>query len=405
MTCKLAFTSPPVTLTRCWQQQLIPQLALQHTSLLARPPRLPRSPYPITISMRAADLSPEDEEYFALLEKHRDVDMRGPLLSNFRVLALFAYEALDGSRRHVVGANCECANIGGALCAERSAICQLQLLPVAHVRKVYIVSDADVCLTPGTLCREFLSSSPLFTRQTPFLMRASKCRPCTATLEELYPYPSLYDRVAKDDVLPFGQAFCDKAVALAGASATRADNDDDSKRSPFVQLQLPHLSPVERAVYLAALDATALDKRDDLFPLRYAAAALFSDGEIKVTWQHKTLEYGSSLDPLSKLIPFIDEKQLGAARLHVVDPAAGGDVVMTTAAPPTATPVFVVQVDQFGILHAPFARVRAFFYEYDFQDLTVLVHNAAGQLERVAMGRLVAESPDCIALSTGAPAS
>ncbi|TYZ63647.1 hypothetical protein PybrP1_006780 [[Pythium] brassicae (nom. inval.)] len=350
--------------------------------------------------MRAADLSPEDEEYFALLESHRDVDMRRPLLSNFRVLALFAYEALDGSHRHVVGANCECANIGGALCAERSAICQLQLLPVAHVRKVYIVSDADVCLTPGTLCREFLSSSPLFTRQTPFLMRAAKCQPCTATLEELYPYPSLYDRVSKDDVLPFGRAFCDKAVVLAGAAAT---GDSSSERSPFVQLQLQRMSPVERAVYLAALDATALDTRDDLFPLRYAGAALFSDGDIKVTWQHKTLEYGSSLDPLSKLIPFIDEKQLGAARLRF--DKDGDAVVAAAAAPPTATPVFVVQVDQFGILHAPFARVRAFFYEYDFQDLVVLVHDAAGQLQRVAMGSLVAESPDCIAASTGAPSS
>lgn len=349
--------------------------------------------------MRAAELSPEDEEYFALLEHHRDHDMHRPLLSNFRVLALFAYEALDGSHRHVVGANCECANIGAALCAERSAICQLQLLPVAHVRKVYIVSDADVCLTPGTLCREFLSSSPFFTRQTPFLMRASKCRPCTATLEELYPYPSLYDRVPKDDVLAFASTFCDNAVARATAI-----DSSSSERSPFVQLQLQSMSAVERAVYLAALDATARDTRDDLFPLRYAAAALFSDGEIKVTWQHKTLEYGSSLDALSKLIPFIDEKQLGAAALRF-DKASDAVVTAAAAAPSTAAPVFVVQVDQFGILHAPFARVRAFFYEYDFQDLVVLVHDAAGQLQRVAMGSLVAESPDCIAATTGAPAS
>lgn len=353
--------------------------------------------------MRTAELTPEDEQYFELLEHKRDHEMKLPLLSNFRVLALFAYEDLEGNHKHVVGANCECANIGGALCAERSAICQLQLLPVARVRKVYIVSDADVCLTPGTLCREFLSSSPLFTRQTPFLMRASNCKPCTATLEELYPFPSIYDRVTKNDVLSHAQALCARAVAASSASAAPVDDASESY-PPFVQLQLANMSTVERAVYLAAFNATVYDKRDDLFPIRYAAATLFSDGDIKVTWQHKTLEYGSSLDALSKLIPFIDAKQLRAPQLHF---DKDNDAVTATpsASDAPATPVFVVQVDQFGILHAPFARVRAFFYEYDFQELVVLVHDQDGVLHRVPMGSLIAESPDCIAATTGAPAS
>jgi len=34
----------------------------------------------------------------------------------------------------------------------------------------------------------------------------------------------------------------------------------------------------------------------------------------------------------------------------------------------------VVQVDQFGILHAPFASARAFLVEYGHGDATVLVH-------------------------------
>lgn len=351
--------------------------------------------------MRAAELTQEDEEYFTLLEHHRDHEMKMPLLSSFRVLALFAYEDLEGNRKHVVGANCECSNIGGALCAERSAICQLQLLPVAFVRKVYIVSDADVCLTPGTLCREFLSSSPLFTRQTPFLMRATKCRPCTTTLEELYPFPLIYDRVAKNDVLPFAHTFCESAVQAA-APPTEATGDDAAYPA-FVRVQLQSMSKVERAVYLAAFKATVYDTRDDLFPVRYAAAALFSDGDIRVTWQHKTLEYGSSLDPLSKLIPFIDAKALEAPRLHFSEEK--DELVVTDAKNAKATPVFVVQVDQFGILHAPFARVRAFFYEYDFQELIVLVHDQQGVLHRVPMGKLIAESPDCIAATTGASSS
>lgn len=354
--------------------------------------------------MRTAELSQEDEEYFTVLERHRDHDMKLPLLSSFRVLALFAYEDLDGNRQHVVGANCECANIGGALCAERAAICQLQLLPVAFVRKVYIVSDADVCLTPGTLCREFLSSSPLFTRQTPFLMRASNCKPCTATLEELYPFPLIYDRVGKHDILPFAHTFCEDAVRNAKSPVTPVtEANSDTKFTPFVQLQLQSMSKVERAVYLAALNATVYDTRDDLFPVRYAAAALFSDGDIRVAWQHKTLEYGSSLDPLSKLIPSIDAKALAAPRLRFKKET--DELVVTESESKPASPVFVVQVDQFGILHAPFARVRAFFYEYDFQDLVVLVHDQQGVLNRVPMGSLIAESPDCIAASTGAPSS
>lgn len=350
--------------------------------------------------MRTADLTSEDEEYLAILEHHRDHKMKLPLLSNFRVLALFAYEDLEGDHKFVIGANCECANIGGALCAERSAICQLQLLPVKLVRKVYIVSDADVCLTPGTLCREFLSSSALFTRQTPFIMRASKCKPCTTTLEELYPFPSIYDRVTKNEILAFAQSFCDNAVK---ASTEPVSVDDTTEYPAFVKLQLQSMSAVEQAVYLAAFHATVHDKRDDLFPLRYAAATLFSDGDIKVTWQHKTLEYGSSLDALSKLIPFIDEKQLGAGYVHF--DAQAGKLVDASSERPSAQPVFVVQVDQFGILHAPFARVRAFFYEYNFQELVVLVHDQDGTLNRVAMGNLIAESPDCIAATTAAPSS
>lgn len=344
--------------------------------------------------MRAAQLTPEDERYLTLLENQRDEHMSLPLLSSFRVLALFAYLDLEGQPQHVIGANCECANIGGALCAERSAICQLQLRRVQRVTTVYIVSDADVCLTPGTLCREFLSSSPYFTPQTPFIMRASKCRPCVTTLQELYPFPNIYDRVERHDVLASAQAFCDAALTTADPAASEVEQE--AKTTPFVALQLRSMKPLERAVYLAALEATAHDTRDDLFPMRYAAAALFSDGEIHVTWQHKTLEYGSSLDPVSKLITHVDSKRIGKSFFSINDQSS--EVRVQQA--PKAEPVVVVQVDQFGILHAPFARARAFFFEYAYSDLLVLVNDASGALRRVPMTDLVAESPDCIAEKT-----
>ncbi|KAG3114655.1 hypothetical protein PI124_g3763 [Phytophthora idaei] len=322
--------------------------------------------------MREAVLTPEDEQYLTLLEDRRDQHFTtAPLLSGFRVLALFSYEDLNGrTDKFVIGANAECANIGGATCAERAAMAQLQLLPVRRVRKIYIVSDSPQCLTPGTLCREFLLSSPLVEENTPFVSRAAKCQPCITTLAELYPFPSLYDRVPRSQVLPFARKFC--------SQFTTELQQESENVTPFVKLQLSRMAPDEKEVYLKALAATEKDARDDLFPLRYAAGTRFSDGEVRVTWQHKTLEYGSSLDAVSKLIPFVEAKQN------------------------SVKPQFLMQVDQFGILHAPFARARAYFFEFGFFDVPALVHDAKGELHRVPIDILVADSPDCIAASTAA---
>jgi cytidine deaminase len=322
--------------------------------------------------MRTAQLTPEDEQYLTIGEHHRDSLMKTPMLSGFRVVAVFAYETLDGEHKHIVGGNCECANVGAALCAERSAICQLQFLPVKRVRAVYIVSDADVCLTPGTLCREFLSSSPFFTPQTPFITRAPKCKPCVTTLEELFPFPSVYSHILRADVLAFGVAFCRKGLVETLAS----DATDAEVAAAFISEQLPQLSALEQQAYSAACRATAKDARDDLFPLRSAAAVVFSDDSVRVAWQHKTLEYGSSLDAISKLIPFIEEKADGGVR-----------------------PAFIAQVDQFGIAHAPSARARAYLFEYGFSKVEVLVHDGEATLRRVRVDQLVFESPDVIASS------
>lgn len=320
--------------------------------------------------MRAAELTPEDEQYLAIAEDHRDRLMKIPMLSGFRVVAVFAYEDLEGNHKHIVGGNCECANIGAALCAERSAICQMQFLPVKHVRTVYIVSDAEVCLTPGTLCREFLSSSPFFTPQTPFIMRATKCHPCIITLGELFPFPNLYSHAVRAQVLLLGREVCRHAVSLA------ADASDEALGTAFVESQRASLSQLEQQAYLDAWRASAKDDRDDLFPLRNAAAVVFTDNSVRTVWQHKTLEYGSSLDAISKLIPFIEEK------LEV-----------------NVRPVTLIQVDQFGLTHAPSARARAYLYEYGFQDVQILIHDRDAKLHRVTAGNLVFESPDCISTS------
>lgn len=349
--------------------------AFAKSRLLATTPHAKPPIPPLRQQMRDAVLTPEDEQYLTLLEGRRDQHFTtAPLLSGFRVLALFSYEDLKGQTdKFVIGANAECANIGGATCAERAAMAQLQLLPARRVRKIYIVSDSPQCLTPGTLCREFLLSSPLIEDSTPFVSRATKCHPCVTTLAELYPFPSLYDRVPRSQVLPFARKFCSRF-----ATDLQQESEIATNATKFVKLQLSRMTPDEQEVYLKALAATAKDARDDLFPLRYAAGTKFSDGEVRATWQHKTLEYGSSLDAVSKLIPFVEAKQN------------------------SVKPQFLMQVDQFGILHAPFARARAYFFEFGFLDVPVLVHDANGELHRVPIDILVADSPDCIAASTAA---
>jgi len=43
------------------------------------------------------------------------------------------------------------------------------------------------------------------------------------------------------------------------------------------------------------------DHRDDLYPIRYGAAVLFSDGSVEVAWMKKGLEYGTTLDAVTQV--------------------------------------------------------------------------------------------------------
>jgi hypothetical protein len=60
------------------------------------------------------------------------------------------------------------------------------------------------------------------------------------------------------------------------------------------------------------------------------------------------LEYGCTLDAVSQLAPHLQED---------------------------ATPLLLVQADQYGIAHAPFAPARAFLSEHGFENCQVVVHD------------------------------
>jgi len=99
---------------------------------------------------------------------------------------------------------------------------------------------------------------------------------------------------------------------------------------------------------LAILEAKS--NISDLHPIQFGAAAIFEDGTIVTTRQASALEYGCTLDAVSQLAPHFEEQD--------------------------SAPVLLVQADQFGIAHAPFADARAFLTEHDFENCQIVVHDA-----------------------------
>ena len=55
--------------------------------------------------------------------------------------------------------------------------------------------------------------------------------------------------------------------------------------------------------------------------------------------------------------------------------------------------LYALQVDQHGLLHAPFAPARSFLYENDFDSAVLYVHTASGALAQVHIAELVPDAP------------
>ena len=83
-------------------------------------------------------------------------------------------------------------------------------------------------------------------------------------------------------------------------------------------------------------------------PIQFGAAVMLEDESIITSHQSSALEYGCTLDAVSQLAP------------HLKDEAS--------------PPVMLVQADQYGIAHAPFAPARSFLTEHGFEDCLVLLH-------------------------------
>ena len=245
----------------------------------------------------------DDDAWFRIAWQALEARSLKPRQSNFRVVAVIVYKPPPGCVRdknapftYVVGHNDEGCALTQAVCAERAAFLQLTALgqesPVGQencVHAVYIVSDAADAITPGVLCREFMSSSLMVSmKSTRIVMEGSKFkasgRRCS-TLAKLWPFCSPFTRLAGSEQRVEGER-------LARRIAARGDQWD--RNSP------------QALVREAATTAAAKDVRDDLHPIRLGAAVAFSDGTIRSSWQRKALEFGCSLDPICQLAPDLE---------------------------------------------------------------------------------------------------
>lgn len=308
---------------------------------------------PSTGTEQASSIAQQDLQDIALAHRYRLSLTTLPTQSSFRVIAIVYYEGNiatssvsdlpfpvasnqhhDG-RHYVVGTNDEPGGfIGGSICAERAALVQLRFLPLVTVSKIVIVSDHESPISPGLLCREFMAGHSAVPWDVDIVLAGSGRRgdewTCTkTTLRRLFPQPSPYARLTASQANAFGKSFAAETKELKISA----------------KITLPESSV--RQLMAAAKKASQKDTRMGLHPIQLGAAVMFEDDSIVSSHQKKALEYGATLDAVSQLIPFIERS--------------------------TSRPVALVQMDSFGVVHAPFASARAFLSEHGFGDCRVLV--------------------------------
>eukprot|EP00536_Pseudo-nitzschia_multiseries_P008672 jgi/Psemu1/198713/e_gw1.224.91.1 len=274
-------------------------------------------------------LSAEDWSDAYLAHKYRLSLPSSPSQSNFRVLALLFYEEIqqnERDRNYIVGTNDEPGYMGGAICAERAAMVQLRFVPAFRITKVVIATDCEtVPISPGMLCREFLAGhGESVSWDLKVISTGSQCTLCKrkdedifptlTTIAELYPFPSPFTRL----------------------TAPQSTLRDAAKRL------------LELAISEAKQSVSNEAGREN-HPVYFGAAVVFEDESVSTSHQSSALEYGCSLDAVSQLVPYIEDKD--------------------------CAPVLIVQADQYGVAHSPFAPARAYLSEHDYGDCRVLLHD------------------------------
>eukprot|EP01062_Namystynia_karyoxenos_P062228 TRINITY_DN55143_c0_g1_i1.p1 TRINITY_DN55143_c0_g1~~TRINITY_DN55143_c0_g1_i1.p1 ORF type:complete len:401 (+),score=129.63 TRINITY_DN55143_c0_g1_i1:112-1203(+) len=303
-----------------------------------------------------------DDDYLRLALSMKVGMREAPLQSGFRVVAILRYRDSAGVERYMGGTNIEAGSwVGNSLCAERSAMSLLRLVDCSGVSVVYVVSDMiGAVVTPGVMCRELLCCN--LPQDTPVVMGSADGPLSTevalrkkSTVGELYPLGDVMARAVVANRLPRAdmQGWADSFAARC-------------QRAPAA---LPR-SPEWGQVFSAASAASASSTGNDWHPLKLGAAVGFSDGSVESSAQAICIEYGNTVCPVSRLQEFIERRRRQGVRA-----------------------VVLLQVDQRGLLHAPFAAARAYLTEHGYGDCQTAAHEMDGAIRVVPVSSLVADPP------------
>ncbi|CAK9093466.1 unnamed protein product [Durusdinium trenchii] len=264
-----------------------------------------------------------------------------PRQSNFRVSAVLRFTRADGSggdpggggTEPAVNAEPHDANIRGAICAERAAMCLFQKTEGngAEIRRVVCATDCKDPIYPGPLCREFLTSS--CGPEVEIVATGSDGNWVVQPLRELFRMPSPYRGLAQQEAKA-------KASALGG------------------QVKPPEDALAAKVYQAAFALARKQEPQTVVYPITFAAAVGFEDGEVAFAAELKGIEYGCTVDAASLLIP-----ELQRRRGHS----------------DTSRARVLMQVDNFGVAHAPFSGARSLLVEHGFGDVLVTAHGDDGQ--------------------------
>lgn len=292
-----------------------------------------------SVQLSIEQLIADDSAMVALANKKRVELFESPSQSEFRVFAILTVLS-EGKLSFIEGANSEQGYIGGAICAERSALVKLRFVKNPRIRHVTVVTDSVSPLSPGALCREYLMS--LCDMDTVVVMGNGDGDKITRCLvADLWPHPYQYRKLRRAEILPFAEAFAAKM-----------------KKGDDLQVSLPSAEKV----YRSACGAIRVNTNASIHPLQFAAALLFDDGTIETAYQMNGIEYGCTLDSVSQLIREIERRQY-------CQPCG-------SAAPPVK-PVMLAMVDQFGVAHGPFAAARSLLSEHGYGYIEVLMHDSS----------------------------
>jgi len=328
-------------------------------------------------------------------------------------------------RSFIVGTNDEPGYMGGAICAERAAMVQLRFVPSFQITKLVIATDCEtVPISPGMLCREFLAGHgdsvpwdlkvistgsmctlchrkdgdivpPLQWGKTyqnssssnsnNYSSNTSNDMPCCGvngraehslptlrtTIAELYPFPSPYTRLTAPQSVALGTCY---ATSPYRTLHLQSLNGTSTSTGTGTITSIAPLTFAKRLLTLAVSEAERSATNEagrENHPIHFGAAVMFGDGSISTSHQSSALEYGCSLDAVSQLVPYIEDKQNQQQQQQHQQQHQQEKSGVDAA---DAAPVWIVQADQYGVAHSPFAPARAYLSEHGYGDCRVLVH-------------------------------